>query len=195
MIWFLYAPVAVLTYILCLITNPLVILFCDENGELHGFLHLWQTWDDSCDSLFFMREVCPSFLDYDYDKHYECREQQIEGNRTRLVSISKGVPFSFVGRIQRYFCRLWWLTRNCGYGFAYEWLSKDVVIKNVRTLYKDDYTVAYYDPESHAWTLSSDQPIIQGFLRWEVYLGWKIPVWASGKCRAMIAIRAVFRFE
>lgn len=195
MIWLLYFPVAVLTYILCLITNPLVILLCDENGELNGIWHLWQTWDDSCDSMFFMDNVCPKFLDYDYRKHYECRMEEIDGNRVRLVSINRGLAFSFKERVQRYFCRLWWLTRNCAYGFAYEWLSKDVVIEDVKAIYEDEYTSFHYDPVSHAWALSSDQPIIKGFLKWEVYLGWKIPLGLSGKCKSMIATRAVFRFE
>ena len=113
----------------------------------------------------------------------------------RLVSINKGLPFSLKERVQRYFCRLWWLTRNCAYGFAYEWLSKDVEIADVETLYEDEYTNFHYDPVSQAWMLCSDQPIIKGFLKWEVFLGWKIPLWQAGKCKSMIAMRCVFRFR
>lgn len=36
--WFLYAPLQLLIMIICYITNPIVVLFADENGELHGFL-------------------------------------------------------------------------------------------------------------------------------------------------------------
>ena len=195
MIWFLYMPVAIITYIICLVTNPIVILFCDENGELPGFLHLWQTWDDSTDSLYFMTSVCPKFLDYDYHKHYECDTAPVEGNRTRLVSINKGVPFTIWERIQRYFCRLWWLTRNCAYGFAYYWLGKDIKGTNTRTVYKDEYTGFYINDETDTWMLTSEQPIIKGVLRWEVYLGWKIWLGSSECMRTMIAIRCCFRFR
>lgn len=41
--WFLYAPLQLLIMIICYITNPIVVLFADENGELHGFLKKWQT--------------------------------------------------------------------------------------------------------------------------------------------------------
>lgn len=195
MIWFLYAPVAVLTYILCLVTNPVVILFADENGELPGFLHLWQTWDDSCDSMYFMDNVCPKFLDYDYHRHYECMSVEIEGNRTRFISVFKGYPLTLRERVQRYFCRLWWLTRNAAYGFAYEWLSKDIVGVNAEELYRDEYTGFYYEPESDAWMLTSEQPIIPGYLRWEVFLGWKMWLGSSQKMKTMIAIRCCFRFR
>ena len=195
MVWFLYFPLAVLSYIVCLITNPIVILFCDENGELHGFWHLWQTWDDSCDAEYFMDNVCPKFLDYDYHKHYTKSYGKIELNRERIYSTWNGTPFTLVERIQRYFCRLWWLTRNCAYGFAYQFLSKDVRGTDVQIKYKDEYTMFGYDPDSGAWILTSEQPIIPGFFRWEVFLGWKIAMGSTEKTTAMIAIRAVFRFE
>ena len=36
--WFLYAPLQLLIMIICYITNPIVVLFADKDGELHGFL-------------------------------------------------------------------------------------------------------------------------------------------------------------
>lgn len=48
--WFIYAPLQLLIMIICYITNPIVVLFADKDGELHGFLRKWQTFDDSCDS-------------------------------------------------------------------------------------------------------------------------------------------------
>lgn len=48
--WFLYAPLQLLIMIICYITNPVIVMFVDENGELRGFLRKWQTFDDSCDS-------------------------------------------------------------------------------------------------------------------------------------------------
>lgn len=65
--WFLYAPLQLLIMIICYITNPIVVLFSDENGELHGFLRKWQTFDDSCDSEGSAKQIKtggkpPSFL-------------------------------------------------------------------------------------------------------------------------------------
>lgn len=34
--WFLYAPLQLICMVICYITNPIVVLFADENGELHG---------------------------------------------------------------------------------------------------------------------------------------------------------------
>lgn len=195
MIWLLYFPVAVLTYILCLITNPLIILLCDENGELEGIWHLWQTWDDSCDSEYFMTHICPDFLNYGYYEHYDSVQIPLPYNRVKRMSLRTSVPLSPVGKIQRYFCRLWWLTRNCAYGFAYEWLSKDVNGADVKTIYKGLYTAFYYDPVTHAWMLRSEKPIIDGYLRWEVLLGWKIALGSKEPTKSMIATRAVLRIE
>ena len=195
MIWFLYVPVAILTYIFCLITNPIVILFCDENGELDGFLRLWKTWDDSCDSMFFMDNVCPKFLDYDYHTYYEHSIRINEDNREVHVSTFKGLPFSITKRIQRYFCRLWWLTRNCAYGFAYEWLSKDLVGTDGHYLYQDEYSRVYWEPKTKTWMVCSDQPIIKGYFRWEVFLGWKVNVDCDKMAKYMLAMRLTFRFE
>lgn len=36
--WFLYAPLQLICMMICYITNPIVVLFANENGELHGFL-------------------------------------------------------------------------------------------------------------------------------------------------------------
>lgn len=48
--WFLYAPLQLLIMIICYITNPVIVMFADKDGELHSFLRRWQTFDDSCDS-------------------------------------------------------------------------------------------------------------------------------------------------
>ena len=194
MIWIIYALISFAIYIFCLITNPFVLLFCSENGELPGFLKLWQTWDDSCDSEYFMDNVCPKFLNYNFHKHYEQKLIPIEGNRRRLISVNKNVKFTIKERIQRYFCRLWWLTRNCAYGFSYYWFSKDIDSWDVHIIYEDEYTRILWDLKTDAWMYKSTKPII-GKLRWEIFLGWKIKEDTIEPTRCMLANRIALRYE
>ena len=61
MIWLLYVPINLLIMLVCYITNPIVVLFATETGELKGFLNYWQTHDDSLDPAFFVKEKVPAF--------------------------------------------------------------------------------------------------------------------------------------
>ena len=69
-IWFLFLPVSLLAMVLCYITNPIVVLFANEDGELPGFLSLWQTWDNSCNPSDLMH-ILPDWLQFDWERHYE----------------------------------------------------------------------------------------------------------------------------
>lgn len=68
--WFLYAPLQLICMVICYITNPIVVLFADENGELPGLFCLWQTWDDSCDSEDCVTKYVPDWMRYDFYKYY-----------------------------------------------------------------------------------------------------------------------------
>jgi hypothetical protein len=59
MVWIFYFIGSFLAMVLCYLTNPIVCLFSDEYGELHGFLKYWQTWDDSLNPRFFVVEKAP----------------------------------------------------------------------------------------------------------------------------------------
>lgn len=59
MVWLIYYPLNFLCSILCYLTNWLVVFFADERGELDGAFHLWQTWDDSLDVEWFVKETVP----------------------------------------------------------------------------------------------------------------------------------------
>jgi hypothetical protein len=182
-----------------------VLLFCDEAGELPGFLSMWQTHDDSCNPEFIMDKV-PKFLQYDWKKHY--REYQdttpdLEAvGRDRWFCEIIDPNFTLKERIQRYFCRVIWLTRNCSYGFSFWFLGKAVDTKNIVT-YKEvtelDGTkleILYDKSESiltRAWKLKSNRWIIKDVIRWEVFCGWKLSD-EPGMHQAMIANRICFRF-
>ena len=54
MIWLLYAPLNFIIMIIGYILNPIICLFCNEEGELPEIFSLFQTWDDSCNPRFFI---------------------------------------------------------------------------------------------------------------------------------------------
>lgn len=82
--WFIYAPLQLLIMIICYITNPIVVLFADKDGELHGFLRKWQTFDDSCDSEDCVTKYVPKWIRYDFYKYYRS-EKQYDPNYGRVM--------------------------------------------------------------------------------------------------------------
>lgn len=207
MIYIPYVIFNLVIMVLCYLTNPIVCLFANEVGDLPGFLKYWQTWDDSCDVDFFVKERVPSFLRYDFDSKYissrETTPELSEVGRDRgCVILREGVTFSVKERIQRYFCRVLWLTRNCGYGFAFYVFGRkvkqeNVVITNNLDNGKDEFITLYDSSEdwlSRPWMLKMDVHIVGGF-RINAFLGWKIDYTTPGMHMAMIANRIVPRFD
>ena len=209
MIWLLYFPLMMIIMVVCYITNPIVVLFSNEEGELPGFLKYWQTWDDSLDSMFFMTEVVPKsfpILDYNWAnkyEHYQDKETLKEYNKIIDKSrLKPGAVFSIKERIQRYFCRTLWLTRNCAYGFAYYMFN---VSGNIKDLHIEEENIDKtgekrfaYDPTQsilvRPWTYKFYTHIFGNFYI-SGYLGWKIPLWQkNGKYNAMIANRIIPEF-
>jgi hypothetical protein len=202
MIWIPLFLLNAVCMILCYLTNPIVLLFCDEEGELHGFLNYWQTWDDSCNPRFFVLEKVPAFLRYDYDRHYEewwGTTPELEPyNRQRCFACLIDPHFTFKERIQRYICRVLWLTRNCGYGFSFyvfgEWAFSDCSIEHEHR--KDDrhYIRWGWDDSQPIWTrtwwLKFDWYWTENW-HTDGYLGWKINYPFEGSQYSMIAHRFV----
>ena len=84
--WLIYLPISLIMTVVCYLTNFIVLLFCDRDGELHGFWHLWQTWDNSCNPSD-IKDIAPKWLLYDWDKHYiEYTKYLSDVNRTRWVT-------------------------------------------------------------------------------------------------------------
>ena len=141
--WFLYAPLQLLIMIICYITNPIVVLFADKDGELHGFLRKWQTFDDSCDSEDCVTKYVPKWIRYDFYKYYRS-EKQYDPNYGRIIKKSINIAqLSLIDKLKRYCCRLFWLSRNCAYGFAIDWFGAIINPDNVVVI--DDYRAGEFE--------------------------------------------------
>lgn len=190
--WFLYAPLQLLIMIICYITNPIVVLFADENGELRGFLRKWQTFDDSCDSEDCVTKYVPSWMRYDFYKYYWA-EKRYNPNYGRVIKKSISIaPLPLIDRLKRYCCRVFWLSRNCAYGFAIDWFGATINPDNVVVI--DDYRAGEFERnilvtrDLKCWKIYNSMRILNTNYRWKIYLGWKIHNVQSIH-RAMLALR------
>lgn len=59
-------------------------IVCRQNGELHGFLRKWQTFDDSCDSEDCVIKYVPDWMRYDFYKYYWA-EKRYDSNYGRVM--------------------------------------------------------------------------------------------------------------
>jgi hypothetical protein len=190
MIWFIAFPLNVICSIICYLTNWLVVLFADERGELHGLWRLWQTWDDTLDVDWFVKGSVPKWLRYDFDKHYVSTRETTDMlkiyNRDKGAVISLGVPWTRKERLQRYICRVLWLTRNCGYGFAFWLFGIDHTGINLAHIKGSWYDI-YYD--DFCWQFTGKLWTAQ------IMAGWKLDTDSTKRTRSMIAGRIIFRLE
>nr|DAP54846.1 MAG TPA: Envelope protein [Caudoviricetes sp.] len=204
--WLLYELLNILFTFLCYLTNWFVVLFCDEYGNLPPIFKLWQTWDDTCNPRFHVLEVMPSFLQYDYDRHY----REYVGADTKLKKLGRtrcyveilDPNFSVKERIQRYICRVMWLMRNNSYGFAFYLLGRKIRGTDL-TVFKekcdDKGHKMYFAADmskpiwKRPWVISCDMPINR-WMRWEVFAGWKVAPKDKDMSQRMIAHRVTFRF-
>lgn len=191
--WFLYAPLQLICMAICYLTNWFIVLFANENGELPGILRLWQTWDDSLDSEDCVEKYVPAIIRYNFYKYYRVERHMLpEYNRWRKYSINIA-PLPLIDRIKRYCCRVFWLYRNCAYGFAFEWFGCDVPTGSVKVY--ADYTEGehelYYASSRNHWMLYCTLSITRRY-RWRVYLGWKLSSGITSHHRAMIVFRVWF---
>ena len=201
--WLIYLPFSLLLTVICYITNPIVLLFCDEDGELPSFLHLWQTWDNSCNPSD-IKDIAPGWLQYDWDRHYrefiDTDEYLKSVNRSRWYTVCTDYHFTFTEKIKRYICRCIWLTRNNAYGFCFYLLGLNVspnleIRQSENTLFIREI---FSDGLWGAWSYKNTAPIFKAFgyiVHWNNYLGWKIVETAKLDTRAMIANRIAFYFE
>lgn len=182
--WFIYAALQMVCMVICYLTNWLVVIFANEEGELPGFLRLWQTWDDTLDNKTDVGRM-PSFLQYDWDSHY-AQSKVTEKGQTRYVE-QLVEPFGLADRIRRYFCRCHWLYRNCAYGFAFYLFGRDVTPPVQQKTGKD----WYFCHQGSTWAFKCESEIKNGW-KWKIYLGWKIQRSLDNEHRAMIANRLWF---
>ena len=189
--YLIYAPLQLLCMCVCYLTNWFVVLLANEEGELHGILRLWQTWDDTLDNPSFIRDTLPTWLDYVWHRHYE--QYWITDTHNRRVYKEKLInPFSNIDKLKRYVCRVLWLYRNCGYGFAYYIFGRTIHTPiKIEQINKDCY---YAQDSKGIWAYKCDSQI-KGRWFWKIYLGWKIDKHNTETHRAMIATRVFIKRE
>lgn len=187
--WFVLAILDLLFTAQCYITNPIVVLFATECGELPTLFSWWANWDDGLDVEWMVTEhKVPKWAEYDFNRHYkyydEWQAEEIIGKHHGFV-VPLDMHFSLWERFQRYVCRLAWLYRNTGYGFSYYVTGVDVneadIIKKV-----DEPGYIYYTTD-YAFCLKYDRHSFSDY-HWEIFLGWKCQN-VHGTERCMLAFR------
>lgn len=187
--YFIFLILQLLCMGLCYLTNPLVVLFADKEGELPSFLRLWQTWDSSLDNRQYVLYDCPKWLSYDFDEYYDAYYGVYPpligyGRYKKMVRRKK--PFPKRLWIKHYMNRVFWIYRNCGYGFAFYLFGVDTKPETIRR--KSEH----FSTCSNAFRYKNDAQISK-HLRWCIYLGWKYDFYDP--CRAMITTRLTVRWR
>ena len=197
--WPFFALLDFLFSLICYITNPIVVLFADEYGNLPHILRWWQTYDNCLDVEWMISEDnVPDIFKYDFNKHYiyHLEDKHTEPIVPGYVEIIDP-NFTIKERIQRYFCRLAWLYRNTGYGFAYEVTGRDYEIAKI--IKHVSYKVSSED-ECKVYTLDDDRDFpnktfkiyyCKPWCKWfylRIYLGWKVTEPDAKISRAMTAL-------
>lgn len=183
----------VLATIIAYVTNPIVVLFADEKGVLPERLKWWGQHDNNLDIDWVIdEELVPAFARYDFHKHYVYHME----DKTDPEHIIPGYvdiidpDFTLKERVQRYICRLYWIYRNCNYGFSYFFNGADYNGKDNIALIDID------DEEGEVWLsyIKTDDDNFEQFMdllwngrfcffynraycnrfRLRIYLGWKM---------------------
>lgn len=201
--WLIYFVLNLPIMLLCYLTNGLAVLSCDKNGEARWPFKKHQTWDDSVysDDVVHKKEL-PVFCLYDYDKHYAVRYDRSDRklaavNQGRYYSDCINNDFTLKEKLQRFICGCYWLTRNCGYGYAFWWFGTNIVPGDVAYTKTGDVTFGTYD-NSFTYSNSSRICTIFGYdIFWNIYAGWKYPKNTDKAItRCMLAVRLVsFKFK
>ena len=70
--WALFSVLDILFNIVAYITDPIVLLFADEVGNLPAVFKWWENWDDHLDIDWMIDEHhVPKFAEYDFHRHYK----------------------------------------------------------------------------------------------------------------------------
>ena len=188
--WVVLAILDLLFTAQCYLTNPIVVLFATECGELPTLFTWWANWDDGLDVEWMVTEhKVPRWAEYDFDRHYkyydEWQAEEIIGKHHGFV-VPLDTHFTIKERLQRYVCRLAWLYRNTGYGFSYYVTGVDVRKADIVKV-RDNPGDIFYETD-YAWVLKYDRPSFHGW-HWEIFLGWKMQNVEHDVERCMLAFR------
>ena len=190
--WVLLSVLDVLFNVIAYITDPIVLLFADEVGNLPLIFKWWENWDDHLDIDWMIDEHhVPSFAEYDFHRHYkyynEYEAEKTIGEYRGYVDLLDP-NFTLKERLQRYICRLVWLWRNNAYGFSYYVtgidVRKDDIVK-VKTVENDGYI--WYETD-YAFCYKDERPSFFG-MQWDNYVGWKFRSVDHEVERCMLAFR------
>lgn len=201
--YLIYLPLNLICMVICYITNPFVVLFANEVGELPKIFKFWQTWDGSIDDEGYLTEDCPKWCRYDFYKHYKPYTEPVYGNHEKRCVKLIDPNFTTKERILRYICRVLWLTRNCGYGFAYYIFGININGKDMKLVYgRYQHDIG---KKGELWvekdkciltapfTIKNDLQFFNHYFEFNWYIGWKINTGLYETHRAMIANRISIR--
>lgn len=181
----------ILAMIIAYLTNPIVVLFADERGDLPHIFKWWQTYDNCLDIDWMIYEHCvPRFAEYDFNKHYRYHMEQKFDDGTVIAGYVDilNPDFTIKERFQRYVCRVCWLYRNCNYGFSYYVNGVDtdrnklVVIKKINEPNNEQFIC--YEKGGNIWNLKWCFYYCKKYCKWfrfRVYLGWKLKSMSNGR--------------
>lgn len=183
MTYIFYLILDILFTLICYITNPVVILFSNEHGELPYSLRWWQTYDNCIDIPHTINSGVPKLFRYDFDKHYKYTPEFKNKYVMKPGYVEILDPnFTAWEKIQRYICRNVWLYRNTAYGFSYEVCGRYVLADKVITYV--DYNYAENDKcyiavvndnrifLNKTWSIFYTKKYCKWFYL-RIYLGWK----------------------
>lgn len=183
MTYIFYLILDIMFTLICYVTNPVVILFSNEHGELPYPLRWWQTYDNCIDIPHTINSGVPKLFRYDFDKHYKYTPEFKNKYAMKPGYVEILAPnFTVWEKIQRYFCRNVWLYRNTAYGFSYEVCGRYVFADKVKTYV--DYNYAKNDKcyiavvndnrifLNKTWSIFYTKKYCKWFYL-RIYLGWK----------------------
>ena len=190
--WLLMAVIDVLFNVIAYVTDPFILLFADEVGNLPGWALWWANWDDHLDVDWMIDEGhVPGFARYDFHRHYRYHPpeeaERLIGEHRGDVDLLDG-NFTWHERFQRYICRLWWLWRNNAYGFSYYVTGVDVCKADIVKIKTEEADGYIYYVTDYAWVYKDERPSFCG-LRWDNFVGWKMQSVQKDVKRCMLAFR------
>lgn len=209
-LWIVQLVLELCAMVIAYLTNPIVVLFADEYGNLPKCLRFWQTYDNCLDVSWMIYEGCvPAIFRYDFNKHYiyhyedKSDPQHIIPGYVEILDPN----FTFKEKVQRYFCRVCWLYRNSNYGFSYEingraFNGKDNKVYKDEKYLNHEQWLSVVEPESYnskfthvihyLTTATWSYFLCTKYCPWfriRLYIGWKLKSCTQPvPQRAMLAI-------
>lgn len=197
--WLFYFPFSLLASVVCYITNPFVVLFANDDGELPGVFRYWQTWDNSCNPSEIM-DILPSWLQYDWARHYReyvgTTDYLQSVNRERWFTECIDNNFTITEIIKRYIGRVVWLTRNNAYGWGFYVFGHTAT--PLILIQQSENTIYANELNGDGWMYKNTAPMLTVFgwtIYWNNLLGWKLNTEAIYDTRSMYAMRVSVFFE